>query len=420
MGSELLEVDRARALVLECAQPLEEESVALDDALGRVLARGLSSTSPVPAFDSSAMDGFAVRSDDLAAARSGAPVVLELVGESRAGHPMQELLGPLQAATISTGAVIPAGADAVVPLERASTSDGHLELGEPVAAGNDIRRSGEDIPSGTVVLGPGRRLGPAAVGVAASLGLASVPCRRRPLVSVIATGDELLEPGSEPRAGAIYNSNGHAVPALARFAGALTTPAASVGDDPQDTLRVIDEALGTSDVLVLCGGVSVGPHDHVRQTLTRLGAQERFWGIALRPGKPTWFGTRAQQLVFGLPGNPVSAMVTFVLLVAPALRAMMGAGTLRHEARGILGSDYDKPPGRAHAVRCRLDTDEGRLRATPTGHQGSHVLSAMLDADALAIVPSATEHVAAGEQVELELLGEQGELELLGEQGACR
>jgi molybdopterin molybdotransferase len=409
MAAALLEIDRARELVLESARPLEEETVTLDDALGRVLSRELRSTAPVPSFDSSAMDGYAVRSGDLDGAGEEMPVTLELVGESRAGHPMGGLLGPRQAAAISTGAMIPEGADAVVPLERATASDGRVQLHQAVPAGADIRRSGEDIRPGTAVLDAGRILGPAAIGVAASLGQASLHCRRRPLVSVIATGDELLEPGAESQPGTIYNSNGHAVPALARRAGALTSATAAVGDDPAATHEVIAGALGASDVLVLCGGVSVGAHDHVRQTLARLGAEQHFWGIALKPGKPTWFGTREGQLVFGLPGNPVSAMVTFTLLVAPALRAMMGAARIRHEARGALSDDYEKPAGRAHAVRCRLEADETGLRATPTGHQGSHVLSTMLDADALAIVPAATERVRAGEPVELELLGEQGE-----------
>jgi len=409
MPSALLELDRARELVLQSTIPLDEEPVPLDEALGRVLTRELKSTGPVPSFDSSAMDGFAVRSEDLATAGEGSPVMLELVGESRAGHPMRETVGPRQAAVISTGAMVPEGADAVIAIERVSADDGHVHVREPVPAGNDIRRSGEDIRPGAVALGAGRTLGPAALGVAASLGLASLYCARRPLVSVIATGDELLEPGTQPRPGAIYNSNGHAVPALARRAGALTAPAGSVGDDPEATREAIAGALGASDVLVLCGGVSVGAHDHVRRTLAELGAQQHFWGIALKPGKPTWFGTRERQLVFGLPGNPVSAMVTFILLVAPALRAMMGSTRTRHEARGVLACDYEKSAGRAHAVRCRLDTDEGGLRATPAGHQGSHVLSAMLDADALAIIPSASELVAAGEQVELELLSELGE-----------
>jgi len=408
MPSSLLELDRARELVLQATRPLGEESVALDDALGRVLARELSSAGPVPGFDSSAMDGYAVRSDDLGAAREGSPVTLELVGESRAGHPLDKPVGPHQAAAISTGAMVPEGADAVIALERVNAADGHVRVPEPVPPGNDIRRSGEDIPPGTVALAAGRPLGPAALGVAASLGLASLHCARRPLVSVIATGDELLEPGAQPRAGTIYNSNGHAVPALARRAGALTAAAGAVGDDPDATREAIAGALGASDVLVLCGGVSVGAHDHVRQTLARLGAREHFWGIALKPGKPTWFGTREGQLVFGLPGNPVSAMVTFILLVAPALRAMMGSTKTRHEARGILSCDYEKPAGRAHAVRCRLQTDGGSLHVRPAGRQGSHVLSAMLDAQALAIIPSASERVTAGEQVELELLSDLG------------
>jgi molybdopterin molybdotransferase len=408
MPSELLELDRARELVLQSTSPLGEELVALDDSLGRVLTRALRSTGPIPSFDSSAMDGFAVRSGDLAAAGEDSPVALELVGESRAGHPMREPVGPRQAAIISTGAMIPEGADAVIAIERVSTDDGHVHVREPVPAGNDIRRSGEDIRAGAVALGAGRTVGPAAVGVAASLGLASLPCARRPLVAVIATGDELLEPGAQPRPGAIYNSNGHAVTALARRAGAVTMAAGTVGDDPQATREAIAAALGASDVLVLCGGVSVGAHDHVRRALAELGARQHFWGIALKPGKPTWFGTREHQLVFGLPGNPVSAMVTFTLLVAPALRTMMGSARVRNEARGILTEGYRKPAGRAHAVRCRLRTDGGSLHATPTGHQGSHVLSAMLDADALAIVPSATERVAAGTEVELELLAEWG------------
>lgn len=404
MPSTLTDIDRARQLILDRARPLGQEQVAIDDALGRVLARDLDSPGPVPGFDSSAMDGFALRCEDVREASERSPVNLELVGESRAGHPLAHVLGPSQAAAISTGAVVPPGADAVIALERASARDGRVQISETVELGNDIRLAGEDIAAGTLALPAGRTLDAAALGVAASLGHAELPCTRSPRVSTLTTGDELLEPGRAPRPGAIFNSNGRTIPALVRSSGASPRALLSVGDDARATRKAIAAALSDSEVIVICGGVSVGAHDHVRPALEQLGVQQHFWGIALKPGKPTWFGTREQQLVFGLPGNPVSAMVTFVLLVAPAVRALLGASTIRRRVRAVLECDYDKPPGRAHAVRCRLRAGEDGWRATPTGPQGSHVLSSMLEADALAIIPAACEHVGAGEQVELELL----------------
>ena len=404
MSPALMELDEARRLVLDCARPLEPQRVALEEALGRVLTRDLASPGPVPDFDNSAMDGFAIRCADVREASENRPISLELVGESRAGHPLEQTLGPSQAAVISTGAMVPRGADAVIALERASARDGHVQITETVELGNDIRRAGEDIAAGTVVLRAGLILGPAALGVAASLGHVELPCARRPRVSVVTTGDELLEPGQAPRPGAIFNSNGRTIPALVRATGAAPQPLRSVGDDAEATRQAIVAALDDADLSVICGGVSVGPHDHVRPTLALLGVKERFWGIALKPGKPTWFGTRDGQLVFGLPGNPVSAMVTFTLLVAPALRALLGTSPDRMHLRAALDCDYEKPAGRAHAVRCRLRVGEDGWRATPTGPQGSHVLSSMLDADALALIPAACERVRAGEQVELELL----------------
>jgi molybdopterin molybdotransferase len=406
MSSDLIELDEARRLVLECARPLESENVALDAALGRVLARDLASPQPIPDFDNSAMDGFAIRCADVREASEQRPVSLELVGESRAGHPFEGTLGPAQAAVISTGAMVPGGADAVIALERANARDGRVEITETVKRGNDIRQAGEDIAAGSVVLRAGRVLGPAALGVAASLGHAELPCTHRPRVAVITTGDELLEPGQAPRPGAIFNSNGRTVPALAQAAGAAPDPFTSVGDDADATREAIAAALAGADLIAICGGVSVGPHDHVRPTLGELGVEERFWGIALRPGKPTWFGTRERQLVFGLPGNPVSAMVTFTLLAAPALRALVGTDPDRMRVRATLEHDYEKRAGRAHAVRCRLRLVEDGWRASPTGPQGSHVLSSMLDADGLAIIPAACELARAGDTVDVELLDE--------------
>jgi molybdopterin molybdotransferase len=234
------------------------------------------------------------------------------------------------------------------------------------------------------------RIGPAELGMLASLGRGEATCARVPRVSVLVTGDELLGPGATDRPGAVRDSNSHTIAALTRRAGGEVLRRATVGDDARDTTAAIAEAVADSDVVVLCGGVSVGAHDHVRPALQALGAEQRFWGLALKPGHPTWFGTLDGALVFGLPGNPVSAMVTFVLLAAPALRALQGATAARERLSAALDGGYSKPPGRAHALRCRVSAREDGWHVRPTGPQGSHVLSSMLAADALAIIPSAS------------------------------
>ena len=251
------------------------------------------------------------------------------------------------------------------------------------------------------MLARGSRLGPAELGVLGSLGRGEVACAARPRVSVLVTGDELLGAGEPERAGAVHDANSHSVPALARWEGAQLTSLARVADEPAATRRAVAAALQEADVAVICGGVSVGRHDHVRQSLSDLGVGQRFWGIALKPGRPSWFGTRGPTLVFGLPGNPVSAMVTFTLLVAPALGAMTGAAAGAGDLEAVLDAEYPKRPGRAHAVRCRVQARADGLHATPTGPQGSHILTSMLGADALAIVPSERGDVRRGERVRL-------------------
>jgi molybdopterin molybdotransferase len=294
----------------------------------------------------------------------------------------------------------------VVAVEQTSARDGHVEVLAEVPAGNDVRLAGEDVRAGRTVLTRGTRVGPSQLGVLASLGLAEVSCVVRPRVSVITTGDELVEPGLPLAPGSIYNSNAYSIPALARRAGAQIGLLASVADDPRTTREAIAAGLADADVVVLCGGVSVGVHDHVRPVLAELGVSERFWGVALKPGKPTWFGVHSRTLVFGLPGNPVSAMVTFTLFVRPALRALSGASTAPRRTTATLMTDYTKAQGRAHAVRCRLALSESGWDADPTGDQSSHVLSSMLSADALAIIPTESSSVRAGERVEIELLEE--------------
>jgi molybdopterin molybdotransferase len=398
---ELIEIEEARRLVLERASPLPAEQVPLRDALGRVLAVEVGAADPVPGFDNSAMDGFAVRAADTASA----PVTLQVVDESRAGRPAERVLGAGEAIMISTGAMVPEGADSVVQVEDTSSRDASVEVGVTVEPGRNVRRAGEDVRSGESVIPPGTVLGAAELGVIASVGLGAAECTRRPRVCVLTTGDELHEPGEPLGPGGIRNSNAHSVPALAEASGAEVAWVETVADDPAATRSATQRALD-ADVVVICGGVSVGEHDHVRAALAELGVEEAFWGVALRPGKPTSFGVHGGQgaLVFGLPGNPVSAMVTFLLLARPAIDALLGADTERRRATAILDEEYAKKPGRAHAVRCRLELRDDGWHARTTGEQGSHVLTSMLGADALALIPTDSGTVPAGQRVEIEML----------------
>lgn len=390
--------------MLERVGPLTEESVPLREAFGRRLAADVASADPVPGFDNSSMDGFALRAADTTGASPESPATLRVVGESRAGQPAESALGEGEAIGISTGAVIPLGADSVVRVEDTSSGGGRVEVAAEVAPGNALRHAGDDIEAGSVVLREGARLGAAELGVLASVGVAQVPCASRPRLAVLTTGDELLEPGDPQRPGGVRNSNAYTIPALAMSAGAEVVGVEAVRDEPEATRAAIERLLGT-EFAVICGGVSVGQHDHVKGALSSLGVHEVFWRVALKPGKPTWFGIAPSgTLVFGLPGNPVSAMVTFLLFVRPAIAAMTGAPVAAQRLRAVLDQELPKPPGRAHAVRCRLELREDGWHARPTGDQDSHVLTSMLGADALAIVPADADPPLVGELVELELL----------------
>jgi molybdopterin molybdotransferase len=394
--ADLTSVERARALVLEAVQPLPGEELALSGALGRVLAEQVASPLDVPPFDSSAMDGFAVR--------AGPAAELELVDEARAGHPAAASVEPGTAVRISTGAPLPRGAEAVVPVERAEEPGGRrVRVGE-ARPGANVRRAGEDLRLGQVALEAGCALGAAELGVLASLGRDRALCARRPRVALLVTGDELAEPGERLAPGQIYSSNAAALAAQAALAGAEMVLRARVPDDRAETERTIAAALESADVLLISGGVSVGPHDHVKPALGAVGVQEAFWRVALKPGKPTWFGVREQRLVFGLPGNPVSAMVCFQLFARPALRALQGADPGAARASARLTRPLPRSPARLEAVRCRLRCGDDGLEAEPTGDQGSHRLSSMLGADCLALVEPGERELGAGERVPIELL----------------
>jgi molybdopterin molybdotransferase len=392
----LLPINAARERILAVVRPLPAESVALEEALGRVLAEDVESALDVPPFDSSAMDGYAVV--------AGAGGQLRVVGESRAGHPAGERAEPGAAVRISTGAAMPEGADAVVPVERVEEgADGTVRVPES-DPGRNVRRAGEDIRAGDVVLRAGTPLGPAEVGVLASLGRASIRCAARPRVVLVVTGDELAEPGEQLGPGRIFSSNAYALAGQVDRAGGLLLRRETIPDRAEDTRAALERALADADVVCVSGGVSVGPHDHVKDALRDLGVEERFWGVRLKPGKPTWFGERAGTLAFGLPGNPVSAMVTFQLFARPALRALQGAPPEDARAEALLDEPLPRNPRREEAVRVRLRAAADGWHATSTGAQGSHMLTSMLGAGGLALVPAGEGELAAGARVEVELL----------------
>jgi molybdopterin molybdotransferase len=403
----LIALEDAREIVLGEARPLGVEEVPLTVAHGRVLANTVIATDPVPPFDNSAMDGFAVRSADTAGASVEEPVELTLVGESRAGAPARADVSTGQAIAISTGAVLPVGADAVVPIEDARGRGGAvLEMMVEAAPGRFVRHAGDDIAAREPVLAAGTRIGPAELGVLASIGLTRAPCVSRPRIALVITGDELAGPGVPLAPGQIHDSNASTLGALIELAGADLVATEHVGDD-LESIRAVLIGGPDADLILISGGVSVGEHDHVREALEELGVRQLFWGVALRPGRPTWFGTADDgALVFGLPGNPVSAMVCFTLLVRPALLAMQSADPNPRKSSAVLDSDYPKQPGRAHAVRCTLELRDDGWHARPTRpEQASHVLTSMLGAEALAMVPASSGTVAAGEPVQIELIG---------------
>ncbi len=398
MATSLITVAEARERVLRATRPLGHERVEIADALDRVLAHDVTAAGDVPPFPSSAMDGYAIT--DGPANRT-----LTVIGESRAGAPFDGRLHDGGAVRISTGAAVPSGATAVIRQEDVESHDGTIATQAAVAAGENVRPAGEVMSSGTTVVQAGTTLRAAELGVAVAAGVGEVAVARRPRVQVLCTGDELRAPGEPLGPGEIHNSNGPMLVALAVRCGAIAPAASRLPDDRKATEAGLEAALGASDVVIVCGGVSVGPHDHVKPALAMLGVQELFWGVALQPGKPTWFGTRDGKLVFGLPGNPVSAAVTFALFASHAIAALQGARPERQlEAEATLGAAVRRSRQREQALRVRLERLGGDTVAVPNGPQGSHVVTSLLGADALALIPPGEGELEAGSPVALEPL----------------
>ncbi len=402
----MISIEEARALVLAEAQPLEPEERPLSELLGSVLAEDIRAPHDVPPFDNSAMDGFAVRAEDTMAAGPGRPVEVRLVDTIPAGSHSDIRLEPGTAAKIMTGAPMPPGADAVVQVEHTEESAAGVRLFEHVQPGLHVRLAGEDVARGAPVLFAGDLLGPAELGVLASLGFPRARVYRRPRVAIISTGSELVEVDQPLGPGQIRNSNSYTLEALCRQAGALPERLGIAEDDYDTTRRMLERGLGY-DVLVTSGGVSVGEFDFVKEVQDSLGVQRRLWQVAMKPGKPLAFGVRESCLVFGVPGNPVAAMVSFELFVRPALLRLMGhRRVLRATHRAILEDDIANGHGRVYVVRVRAWREGLRWHASSTGPQGSGMLKSMVKADGLIFVPT-DRALSAGDEVDLLLLREE-------------
>lgn len=435
----LATVEEALEVVLAAIPgPTDVEAVALVEALGRTLATDVIAPFDLPPWDNSAMDGYAIRSADVAGASDGAPVALRVVGDLAAGAGPDRTVGRGEAVRIATGAPVPTGADAVVPVEATTPGDADGRptgprsrdaagappptclIHAPVGRGASIRLRGDDIIAGSTILTAGSRVGPAAVAVAAGVGVRWIDARARPVVGVLATGDELRADGSALGPAGIPDSNGPTLQALAEAAGADPRSLGIARDRLDDVrARLCAGLVEGADLIVVSGGVSVGPFDHVRAAFAELGSVD-LWRVAVQPGKPFAFGLAERPgggrpvLLFGLPGNPVSTFVTFELFVRPAIRRFLGDTHVRRPSEtGVLLDAVTKSRGRRAYVRVVADRDAaGAPRRDAVGRvllrlaggqrgQGSHVLSALAVAEGLAAVPEALVDAPAGTAVEV-------------------
>ena len=395
----LLTVEEAQELVLERARRLPTELVPIVEAGGRVTAEDVCGRVDLPPFASSAMDGFAVRSTDL-------PGTLRILGESAAGRPFASEVEAGSAVAISTGAVVPEGADAVVPIEAVVQKDNTVEVSHSVESGAHVRRRGGDVAAGEIVVLAGVELTPPRLAAAAASGVGELACARRPRVAVLPTGSELVDPGMALRPGQIYDTNSLMLSSALAALDAEVLVEPPVADDEQELREVLERGLA-ADVLVTSGGVSVGEHDLVRAVERELGVEEIFWRVSMKPGKPVSFGVREDTLVFGLPGNPVSALVGCELFVKPALRALLGlADPLPRFEPGQLAAGLRRNEERDEFVRARSAVDGDTVVLEPVTGQESHMIVRAAAADALVHVPRGNGELAAGSTVRWLRLGD--------------
>jgi molybdopterin molybdotransferase len=395
---------QALETILSAARPLGTELVKIENALGYCLATSVSTPDPIPRFDSSSVDGYGVSASDTRSASPDSPVRLTIAGTIAAGETSIELFRRGSAVRIFTGARIPIGVDAVIMREDVEESD-TIVLTRTAQPGINIRRAGEEFEAGETVLALGTRVTPAVVGLLTQLGVATVEVYRKPSVALVITGNEFVSSEQPLAAGQIYDSNTPSLVASLRSCGLDRIAASLIPDTPDQLRACLQEALRSQDVVITVGGISMGDYDYVRPVLTSLGVEQEYWQVAMKPGKPNYFGTYTgdtgqRKLVLGLPGNPVSALVSYLLLVKPALRKMMGEQNISPELiPARLSKDVRKETGKLEFTRGRLTIADGAWLVEPVSRQGSHMLGGIASANCLIHCSPDNEQIAAGETV---------------------
>jgi molybdopterin molybdotransferase len=405
-GDRMSTVDEHLERILDTVEPLQPYEQPLLEALGLPVCEDIASPMDLPAFDNSAMDGYAVFYDDVVTASDDFPVHLPVVGEMAAGQTTLFALSPGTSVRIMTGAPIPQGADAVVPVEWTDGGVAAVRITQAPTRGQHVRCRGEDIRTGDVILGEGAVIGPRQVGLLASVGRAQVRARPRPRVVILSTGSELREPGTGLGHDSVYDANSYLLAGAARAAGAIAYRVGIVSDDPQEFSDALSDQLVRADVVVTSGGVSKGQYDVVKEVLSEVGTVS-FGEVAMQPGKPQGFGVIGEDAtpIFTLPGNPVSSYVSFEVFVVPALRRMTGRRPYRRElVRAICSRGFSSVPGKRQFVRGQFEVANTGAHVAPVGGHGSHLVGDLAEANALIVVPEDVTSVEAGAQVQVLVL----------------
>jgi len=396
----MLKFGQALKIVLEDARPIESEWAALSRAHRRVLAEDIIAQNNIPYADNSAMDGYAINTDDL----KSIPLDLKVVGVVTCGKPAKKRLKLGQAMTIMTGALIPEGCNSVIPVEDTErVASGIVRILRKVKPSENVRYSGEDVRKGEVVLRRGAVIGPAELGMLASVGRKRVKVFRRPVVAILITGNEIIGPGEKLRPGKVRDINTFSLCGLVEKFGGVPLPLGIAGDERVKLVRKMKKGLN-SDIMIISGGVSMGKFDFVREALTSLGYIEKFWKVAVKPGMPISFGYIGRMPVFGLPGNPVSSMVSFLEFVRPLMMKLVDGAIDLPEISAFLRTPIAKKDNRRHFLRVKLDYRNHKYFASLTGSQGSGILKSMVECDGIAILPENTRALKIGDRVTVQLV----------------